>query len=469
MKVYVSIVLLLLFVPVFGQQPSGREVTVEASEKSFTLGEPFLLSIVVKNSARRPSVQFPDLAGLEKRSASATTTTSSIAGKPVLIQTISQSYYALREGELKIKPSIVTVDEFRIRLDAITFSIKKNEQPSVSTDSEIENLEIVSDETELAAGDIFLSLKVSKPTVYVREGFSVRLALYVAKSAPIEMEFYKLDVQLSAILRKLRPATCWEENVGIEEIIQREVQVGGRSYTEYQMYQAMFFPITLQTVSFPAVGLDMLLMTPNPEGQKKQKKVTRFYSSPTRVLVRPLPPHPHRDQIAVGQYRLREKLTRRALPSGESLRYLFTIEGEGNLATIAAPDVPENPAFDFYPPELSQTVQRSYDKVSGRKTFDYFIVAKQNGTYPLGRFFQWVYFDPAKGRYDTLRSEATIKVAGRNMPTVQIAGEGANAIYDNIEDLDTNDQYIDYQRIIQNLTNLVIAVLLGLMVWIFRK
>ncbi len=460
---------MLLFFPVFGQQPTDRDVSVEVGEKTFALDEAFVISVVVKNSARRPSIQFPNLKGLEKRSASATSTTSSVAGKTVLIQTISQSYHALSEGDLKIRPAVILVDEARIRLDAMTLSVKKNEEVDKSTDLENEILEIISDETELTAGDIFLSLKVSKPTVYVREGFSARLALYVAKSAPIEMEFYKLDTQLRAILKKLRPATCWEENVGIEEIIQRDVQVGGRAYTEYQMYQAVFFPITLQTVPFPAVGLDMLLVTPDPDGPAKQKKVTTFYSRPIRVLVKPLPPHPHRDQIAVGQYRLREQLTRRALSSGQSLRYLFTIEGEGNLATIAAPDIPESPAFDFYPPELSQTVQRSYDRVRGEKTFDYFIVAKQNGTFPLGRFFQWVYFDPAKGRYDTLHSEATVRVAGRNMPTVQMAGEGANSVYDNIEDLDTTEEYVDYQRIIQNLTNMVIAVLLGFMVWVFRK
>ena len=448
------------------QQPTEKSVSVEMGEKDLTLNQPFILSVVVRNSTSRPSVLFPELPGLEKRSASATTTSNVVNGKTILIQTISQQYFAKKEGKNVLAPFEVTVDGAKIRSESSALTFNKADDEVVSTENTKAGKEIISPVEDIPDGSIFLSVKVSKPIVYVREGFSVRLALYVAKSAPIEMEFYRLDVQLQAILKKLRPATCWEENVGIEEIIQREVNIGGKKFTEYQMYQAVFFPITLQSVSFPAVKLDMMLLETLPDG-KKNKKVEAFYSRPVRVLVKPLPPHPQKDQIAVGNYELREKLTREQVYSGESLRYMFTIKGDGNIATITPPEMAESKAFDFYPPDVSQTVQRSYEKVSGEKTFDYYIVVRQKGNFKLGRFFQWIYFDPVKARYDTLRSSERVEVAGENLQAAALSG--ADPVYGNIEALETNVIYVDYQEIIRNLTNVVVLVLLGAMVWIFRK
>ena len=450
------------------QQPVEKNVSVEIGEKDLYLNQPFILSVVVRNSTSRPSVQFPELPGLEKRSASATSTSNVVNGKTVLIQTISQQYFAKKEGKDVQGPFEVTVDGTKVRAEAVTLTFSKVEDEVISTENVNAEGEIIAPAEDIPGGSIFLSVKISKPIVYVREGFSIRLALYVAKSAPIEMEFYRLDAQLQTILKELRPATCWEENVGIEEIIQREVSIGGKRFTEYQMYQAVFFPITLQSVSFPAVKLDMMLLERLPDG-RKNKKVEAFYSRPVRVLVKPLPPHPQKDQIAVGNYALEEKMTRKQVHSGESLRYMFTVKGGGNIATIMEPEMADSKAFDFYPPDVSQTVQRSYENVSGEKTFDYYIVARQKGNFRLGRFFQWIYFDPVRAKYDTLRSEETIQVSGENLQAAALSGDGSDPVYANIEDLNTNEVYIDYQEIIRNLTNAVVFLLLGAMVWIFRK
>lgn len=468
MKVYVFIVIFLGFFPVLAQQQAEPEISIEIGKQNLELNQPFILSVVVKNNANRPSVLFPELEGFEKRSASATSTTSTIGGKTVLVQTISQQYFALKEGKYEISQIVITVDGTKVKSEAFTLIFKKADTPPVSTETDREDSEIISDEVT-SSDDVFLSVRASKSAVYVRQGFAVRLSLYVAKSAPIEMDFYQLDIQLQSILKKLRPATCWEENVGIEEIIQRNVKIQGRDYTEYQMYQSMFFPFTLQTVSFPAVGLNMLVSHSLADENGRKKAIQTFQSKSVRILVKPLPPHPLRDQIPVGNYRLEEKLTKEKLSSGESLRYLFTIVGEGNLATITAPEVPDSKAFDFYPPDIHQTVRRSYENVSGEKTFDYFIVAKQKGTFPLGRYFQWIFFDPERSRYDTLRSTKTLVVEGENINIAGFASNDSRSIYENIEDINTDINYLDYQEITRNLTNMVVLGLLGVMIWIIRK
>lgn len=468
MKIYVFVNIFLCFSALTAQVPPDDNVTIEAGETNLSLNQPFVLSVIIKNNTSRPSVLFPAIQGLAKRSASATSTTSTIGGKTVLIQTISQQYFAQQEGEIKVPPIIVQVDGRKVKYEGITLVFRKNSTATETAVKENKNPDMLPELGEENAEKVFLSTQISKSSVYIREGFSLRFSLYVAKNAPINMDFYQLDTQLQTILKQLRPATCWEENVGIEEIIQRDVIFNGAEYTEYRMYQAVFFPLTLQTVTFPSVTLDMLIRDTEADKGNEGKALRTFRTRPMRVQVRALPYHPMKDQAAVGQYRLRERMTTRKIAAGESLRYLFTITGQGNLATISAPTIPESKAFDFYPPDVTQTIRRSYEEVNGEKTFDYFIVAKQKGTYPLGRFFQWVYFDPKRARYDTLRSSQTIEVVGESLQ-MAVLEEGKTSIYDNLEDLNTNIVYTDYQAIIQSLTNIVVIALLGVMIWIFRK
>ena len=469
MKVYAFICIFLWSLPTWAQRQSEQDIQIQTGIKNLTLDQPFILTVIVRNHTNRPTITFPDFEGLEKRSASATSTTNSVGGKTIIIQTISQQYFASKAGEFKIPEFRVMVDGNEIIAEEMTLNFKEGEATSKAVEINAGVAKAITSSEEPAPENVFLSVKASRTSVYLKEGFSLRLALYVAKDAPIDMEFYQLDNQLQAILKRLRPATCWEENVGIEEIIQREVTISGRKYTEYQMYQAMLFPFTVQNVTFPVVSLKMLVTEQKVGGAAKNKSLQTFLSKPVRVLVKLLPPHPQKDQVAVGEYVLKETLTRENLTSGESLRYLFTIAGRGNLATITAPEVPVIKAFDFYPPDMNQTVQRSYEQVSGEKTFDYFIVAKQKGKYPLGRYFQWIFFNPSTARYDTLRSAKTITVAGEDMQTVSVVDSDARFVYENIEQLDTTEQYVDYQDIIRSLTNIVVLALLGIMGWIIRK
>ncbi|WP_207507839.1 BatD family protein [Telluribacter humicola] len=450
-------------------QEQDPGITIELGNKSLDINRPFILSVIIRDSEERPLIVFPDIAGLEKRSASATSAMTTEGGKATMVQTISQQYFARSEGTIEVPPLVVVVNGEKLKVEKFTLQFADNlsdEASPTAPEPEVAVSNMVAE--ELASGSIFLSVQTNKTRVFVREGFAVRLSLYVLESAPVEMEFYQLDAQLQAILKKLRPASCWEESVGIDEILQNTVTINGKKFTEYRMYQAVFFPLTQQDVAFPAVALDMLVYELQEKGERK-KTIQKFASRPIKVQVQPLPAHPHKDQVAVGTYTLEEQVTRQQLASGESLRYIFKIKGTGNLAAVTAPDVLNSASFDFYPPEVSQVIRRSYERVTGEKSFNYFIVARQNGTFPLGRYFQWVYFDPQKARYDTLRSSRVIKVVGESRPSDVVSTEGELLMYENLARLDTTNPYINYQGITRSLINAVVIVLLIGTIWMFRK
>ncbi|GGC04150.1 hypothetical protein GCM10011325_33880 [Dyadobacter sediminis] len=441
--------------------------TIEFGSKNLSIDQPFLISVVLRDAEVRPSVIFPEINGLEKRSKSATSSISTIDGNKVVIQTITQEYFATKPGNYLIPDFVITAGNFRLssKETMVVFSkgnVADNNDPASNQASLEPDLEDIKEE-------IILSVQTDRKNVYIRQGFALRISLYIAENAPVEMEFYKFNDQLQSILKKLRPANCWEENIGIEEIIRRKVTIKGRKYTEYNMYQARLFPITLEDVALPSIGLDMLVTDNSDAVNVEHKVVKAFYSRPVRVTVKQLPEHPLRDQLPVGQYSLKEKLSAELVYPGESIRYMFKVEGTGNIAAIPAPILQTNASFDIYPPEVSQIIKRSYQGVVGEKTFDYFIVPGKDGTFPLGRYFQWIYFDLEKEKYDTLRSARTLQVKGEDFKLSTLSLNGSSGLYDNLENLDSSKESVDYKKILKDITSTIVVILLIAMVWVFRK
>ena len=465
MKLYVILSIILCFSCTIHAQIINNDPTVEFGPKSVNLDEPFTISVVIRGEENRPSVTFPEIEGLEKRSKSATSSINTAGGDKVVVQTISQQYFALKEGTYVIPAFFIIVNGQKIKSEGLTVEYRTRVlvNPEVIGEEDLALLPEVENNEE----DIFLSVGANKKSVFMREGFALGISLYVAENAPVQMDFYQVNAQLQAILKKIRPIGCWEENVGIEEIIKRRIEIGGRRYNEYNLYQAQFFSMTLQDIIFPSVTLNMLVTGNARIGEGKV--IRSFRSKMIKVSVKALPPHPLRDQIAVGEYNLVERLSSTMVYPGESIRYLFRVEGKGNIAAIQTPEIAANSSFDFYPPDISQVIKRSNQNVSGEKSFDYFVVPRQDGTFPLGRYFQWVYFNPKTAKYDTLISTKTLQVKGEDYKLGNISLHGSAGLYDNLERLDSSKEYFDFKKILKELTNAIVILLLFTMVWVLRK
>jgi hypothetical protein len=465
MKLYVLLNIILCFSGLAFSQEVSDEYSIEIGPKNLSIHEPLTISVVLRDVENRVPIVFPEIAGLEKQSKSATSAINSIDGKKVVVQTVSQQYFAKQAGKYQIPSFTILVNGVRVRSEETeaVFGLAQQVEPE-ETDAPLLVPELAENNR-----DIFLSVQTDKNSVYLREGFALRISLFVAENAPVEMEFYEFNAQLRAMLKKLRPIACWEENVGIEEIVKRRLKIGGRDYTEYNMYQAQLFPLTLQDVVLPYVSLDMLVVEDRADGLAHTKVIRTFSSRAVKVHVKPLPPHPARDQVAVGQYNLVERLSSAVVYPGQSIRYLFKIEGKGNIDVIAPPVVLTNSAFDLYPPDISQVIRRSDRSVTGEKAFDYFVVPRQDGSFPLGRYFQWIYFDPVKAQYDTLTAANTLVVKGEDYRLGNVSLNSSLSLYDNLEKLDSSRETIDFRKILRDFTNAVVLLLLAAMIWVYRK
>src|SRR5690606_14747175 len=113
--------------------------------------------------------------------------------------------------------------------------------------------------------------------------------------------------------------------------------------TQYKIFQATFYPLNNDPIEFPSVGLKMVkyLQAKNPSffSSNRKEDFKTYYSAPKTVKVKPLPPHPLRESVAVGRYTFSENISSEELKTGESFNYTFTIIGEGNVSAINEPKI----------------------------------------------------------------------------------------------------------------------------------
>jgi hypothetical protein len=271
----------------------------------------------------------------------------------------------------------------------------------------------------------------------VGEGFTATLSFLVADNNRAPMQFYELGKQLSEILKKIKPANCWEENFNIENIEGEVIDINGKGYTQYKIYQAAFYPLNAQPLTFPSVGLEMIKfkVAKNPSffGQNRQEDFKTFYSRPLSVKVKELPPHPLRNSVAVGDYQLAEQFSAKNPKTGQSMGYEFRIIGEGNITAIEKPVLKNDANFDFYEPNMKQSIRREGGRVVGNKTFNYFMIPKEPGEFNLGDYFQWVFFNPNTKKYDTLQSQYKLRVAGESQKNQFIESTDLGSFYDRLD------------------------------------
>jgi hypothetical protein len=314
--------------------------------------------------------------------------------------------------------------------------------------------------------DAFLGLDADKDQVWVGEGLTLTLSLYVAEENRADMDFYDLTSQLSEITKRIRPDNCWEENFGITDIEPKPVTINGKRYTEYRIWQSAFYPLAAKPIAIPKVGLKMVKyeMATDPffGGIDRKQAYTMFYTKPLRVSVREVPPSPYGRVLPVGDFKLEEHIGRGKVRTGESVSYQYIIKGEGNLASVDFPVPPPTPRLDIYPPAITQNILRQNGRVTGSKSFTFLLQTKEAGSYVLAKEgFVFPFFNPKTGQYDSLASRITVTSAG--------AAQEKKTTQDEADYLPNALIYLDQMeglKVVGNMILLVLAAAMGVgMVW----
>lgn len=462
---------------IFSLTALSQEKKINLSPSKIGINQYFKITLTVENERLKNYSSFPEIDGFVKRGTSSATSTSFINGRMTSSQSITQNYQATKEGKIQIPAFSMNVNGEDISVGAYTVEVtaaaKQQQQRTNDPFDMFRNRDSQPEEFVDVEADAFLALTTDKKEVYLGEGFTTTLAFYVAESNRADMRFYDLGKQITDIVKDIKPATCWEENFNIDNINGEPVTINNRAYKQYKIYQAAFYPLNLEDISFQSVGLKLIKykVAKNPSffGRNRQEDFETFYSKPKKIAVKQLPPHPLRDQVSVGDYRLAEKISRLDLKTGESFNYTFNIVGEGNISSLEEPPLSKTDAFDFYSPNITQNITRSSGRVKGTKSFNYYAIPNEPGTYPLGDYFNWIFFNPDKEKYDTLRSKQILTVAGASRKNEYILSNDMGSFYDGLEFKDNELVDLDESSWMRIFANVFILVMLALTVYTFIR
>lgn len=458
----------------------SQDVAIKLGENEIGINQYFTVTIQVENDRLKQYSDFPSIEGFIKRGTSSSTTTNYVNGKMTSTQSLTQNYQSSEKGTFILEPFSITINGKAVESEGLQINVgeavqRQGRPGHASRDPFQEFFGRKSDANEFVdiKADAFVALSVDKKEVFVGQGFTATLAFYVAEANRAEMRFYDLANQITEIVKTVKPPGCWEENFSIDQISGDPVTIGNRKYTRYKIYQTAYYPLTKQDIKFPSIGLKMIKykVAKNPSffGRNRQEDYETFYSKEKMVKVKELPPHPLRDQVAVGNYRLEEQISTKELETGQSFTYNFNIVGEGNVTAIEPPKPASESDFDFYAPNVTQQVNRAGGKVRGVKKFNFYAIPNEPGGYKLSDYFSWIFFNPETESYDTLSSNYSIKVTGESRKNLSIASNDLGDFYDQIGNANNQLKSIDGNNWITIIVNIFIALTLVFTAYLLFK
>ena len=203
----------------------GQKIQIDLGPDEISENQAWTITITVTNDRLKNYDNFPDIEGFRKRGTSTQSQTSIVNGQISSSQSVVMTYLATKQGVFTLLPFKMKINDEMISSQGkkILVGPPKQTQQRDPFRSLFDR-----DPTEDFFGnrntefidvkeDASLALTTNKNEVYVGEGFTATLSFLVADNNRAPMQFHDLGKQLSDILKKLRPSTCWEENFNIED------------------------------------------------------------------------------------------------------------------------------------------------------------------------------------------------------------------------------------------------------------
>ena len=265
---------------------------------------------------------------------------------------------------------------------------------------------------------LYLSVTPDGP-LWAGQGIRARLYLTIAPEDQTVLNFASdFGRQIEQLRRAMKPADVWEELPPAYPLVPDTVTgTAGAVRLRFQLHDAVYYPLSgAQPLRFPALSLRLIkyrLAKKPVEGSDNRLATDYVLSSqPLDVAVRPLPPHPLAGAVPVGELRWRDSLSANPVTVNRPARYWVEISGPGNLAPARFPEPLASgigigggvAAYRARVVSLPRWPPVGPGVAGGSKRFEWELVADHPGTYRLDSLAQLIYFDPRRGRYDTLRS-----------------------------------------------------------------
>lgn len=302
--------------------------------------------------------------------------------------------------------------------------------------------------------NIFLRVRPTKLSVYANEQLILIYSLLT-----------RYDTRYEGFDDEPETSGFWIEEFPMERDIGRDTEVvNGKKYVRADIKKLALFPTapgeytikpgvikTSVQIEEPSSSLfdeffnDSFFSGGGLFARRVERKLT---APPIQIQVKPLPEtgKPAGFEGAVGDFRMATSLDKRVVKQNEAVTLTITIEGEGNIETLAPPQLPEISGTKSYPSDTRTEPFSQKDRVAGRKTIEMIIIPQEAGELKIPPLV-FSFFNPKLEQYVVLKSEPyKINVEPSSEPAPQLptdfATRGLAAVKKEIQLESEGIQYI---------------------------
>jgi hypothetical protein len=434
--------LVFAFFGVLGQAPSPRvEITLDEIQPDgkleinvFVIGLPYAVG------------DFPEIKGFKKENRTIKHSQVRVNKKREDQHQVSQIYTPEVFGKVTIPAFEILVNQKPILVEAKQITVLKKEEPQPEKDIEIEEVDFV--------------VEVSKKKVFVGEGVMLNINFYLSDKTTTQLQFpNNIGAQVEQFAKKIKPNDCLESRLDISNLTGKKILIKGESYTVFNLFEAVYYPLNDKDIVFPSLTLTM-------QKERGAAYVDMILKSKNQsIVVESLPNHPLKEKVPVGIFRFQEQLKDATKQiTGNSFEYRLTVEGEGNFGGVNIPKATNNRQFDFF--ESNVVSKQALGSSTGSKTVFYKIIPKESGEFEMSNYFSLIYFNTQKAQYDTLKSSKKVLVSGKSYFDNE---EVKKDIYSGIENLKTDEKSYNFREIAKVFANFVVGLMILVYLYILKS
>jgi hypothetical protein len=371
------------------------------------LNRQFVLNVEVTGTQQIESgPNVPDLSDFSTYLGSGTSTSMQIVnGRTTVSVTVQYRFQATKLGTFEIGSVIVGVGGKNLRTEPVTLTVTTGPSPSPGGRPG-------GDVREIAAEDLFVTATPSKRRVYVNEPVIVEYRI-----------FTQVNVDSYSITQRPRRPGFWVEELESSQRPRVEQVVrDGKQYASAVIGRSALFPTSPGSKTIEPLSIQAQVRASRRSSDLFDDIFSRnllssrvpvvIATEPVEIEVVPLPDEgrPASFTGLVGDLDLSASLDKTQATTNEALTYRLQISGEGNLRTLPEPDIAFPNDFEVYPPELSESIDRSGGRVSGSRIYEYVLIPRSPGTRTIPSV-EYGYFDGpiiggrGRGAITTLRED----------------------------------------------------------------
>lgn len=436
-------------------------LAVQVGNKSITTSEHLVIYFTLPVSDQAPVYLFPEIANFKKLGVSRSKASLFQNGQVVQTQTFSQYYQPTTIGNFAVSSQDVQINGQLVSWDPFVVQVSEGAGNEEEETKEIE----LPDASLTKNNGAFFLVSSTMRTPFVGQEFTIKMSFYVPETNTTELIFDRNDLQIPELIQQMRPRNCWEENFGLQSERVLKVQFRGKKYTEYRFFQASYFSLDNHLIRIPTLNFRVKQVSPG-KGLERQVKNVYFKSAPFIIYPKALPVHPLAGKVPVGNFKLIESVSQKSIKTGQSVTYQTRLVGDGNSILWDNREVESDYFVDFTPVSTERSVVPIRDQMIGQKIDIFNISPEQPGQISLGKYFNWIFFNTVKERFDTLRASTILIVKGQPSDRFLRTDEEVGGVYNQIEKKDSLtvhwNRWINWRQLVNFVILLVIATLLFL-------